>query len=214
MAADGQSPDFDAGFEPPTLLSWFVAARAAMMAGRTGIAVGACSRCTAPLTVSRRLRVQIPCPHCATLRDGPAGEILFDQWTEPWTAAAKTDQFQIEYRLKWQDAEEGGGCPGCGLIVSPGARNCGRCGSNLWISEEGLPKRQLAVLMEGTRNGQPVRTVMSLPAGIRALQADATLGAAASTKGVVSRTLLLGCGGLLALTVLGVGLIIVFMKAC
>ena len=232
MAADGQSPTFDVAFTPLAMSAWFEAARHAMARGTPGIALGACVACHAPLTVSRRLHVELTCPHCSSVRQGLASEILFDQWTEPWTSAKGT-HFDLEYRLVWNDgSEQGGGCPACGAptpLEAPSHR-CHRCHAVAWVGEAGpataaiepnpsFPRaagqrRQLAVRVDGTRGGRSIRLTLAIPAGLAALRADAAAGAAHSTERSVLGIVGVGCVSLIALVVLSTTLLIAFVKAC
>src|SRR5262245_60255346 len=76
FAADGQPANFDASFTPAKLVQWFSAARAAMARGAPGVAVGHCSKCHAPLVVSSKTPVRLPCPHCQVPVEGVASEVL------------------------------------------------------------------------------------------------------------------------------------------
>src|SRR5262245_9973939 len=82
MGADGQPASFEAAFTPLQLAAWFGAARAQMANGTPGVAVGACVKCHAPLAVSSREQVSLPCPHCQTPVTGEASAVLVDQWPE------------------------------------------------------------------------------------------------------------------------------------
>src|SRR5579863_2535750 len=64
LAAHGQPTAFETALAVPRLLAWFAAARVAMAQGMPGVAVGACAACQAPLVVSSRDPIALPCPHC------------------------------------------------------------------------------------------------------------------------------------------------------
>src|SRR5262245_55517150 len=115
FAADGQPPNFEASFAPTKLLQWLAAARVAVSRGALGIAVGHCGRCQAPLVISSRTPVSLPCPHRKTPVEGVAADLLVDQWCEPWARVEGGDA-DLEYRLALIDDGTGiaAGCAHCG----------------------------------------------------------------------------------------------------
>jgi hypothetical protein len=122
VAADGQPQDFDTAFGPVRLAEWLAHARAAMAAGTLGVVLGACSSCGAPLALSSRDRISLPCPHCTEPVAGTTSEVLVDQWTEPWARVTGGDM-DLEYRLVLLEAARGvsAGCPAC---AAPPRRGC------------------------------------------------------------------------------------------
>ncbi len=209
MAADGQPDDFDAAFTVPALLRWMVAARAAMAAGSPGVAVGACERCRAPLLLSSREPVALPCPHCAEPVTGGAAETLVDQWTEPW-ARVEGSGASLEYRLAVVDDRGGAtaGCAACGLPTAardPSMR-CGRCGAATWVTrvERGGATRrvQLGVRIDGARAGRPVHRLVSVAEGEVTLRRDGALGTAAESGRSLLGLTGIGCAIAIGLAVL------------
>jgi hypothetical protein len=213
FAADGQPVSFDASFTPTKLSQWFAAARAAMARGAPGIAVGHCARCRAPLVVSSKTPVRLPCPHCQVPVEGLASEVLVDQWCEPW-ARTKGEGVDLEYRLAFVDDASGqaAGCANCGLPCAPNdpAMHCKRCRSVIWVARGDDPNAppgqgwrvQLGVRVNGTRGGRPFNALVSIVQGDQMLRTDAAVGSSSeSSKSLLGLTGI-GCAVAITITVL------------
>jgi hypothetical protein len=215
IAADGQPQDFDTAFSPPRLLEWFAYARGAMAAGIPGVAMGACASCGAPLAVSSRDPVSLPCPHCSEPVTGTTGSVLVDQWTEPWTRVAG-GALDVEYRLVLLEDARGvaAGCPACAAPTpanEPSSR-CATCGATTWVPR-GEGRVQLAVRVDGTRNGQPYRALVPIVMGEALLRGDAVRGVGARSGSSLLGFTGIGCASALAvatLVVVGVWIAIHF----
>jgi uncharacterized Zn finger protein (UPF0148 family) len=206
FGADGQPADFDAAFNAPRLLRWFAHARMAMARGAPGIAVGTCTRCDAPLLVSSKEPVSLPCPHCQVPVEGTAESVLADQWAEPW-ARVEGHEMALEYRLATVDdaSTPSAGCPWCGIPIAPNDPStvCPRCRAVTWVAREGGKRMQLAVRIDGTRQQRPFNTMVSLAQGEAMLRRDLSMGAAAGAGAGLLGVTGIGCAIAIALTVLG-----------
>jgi hypothetical protein len=210
FAADGQPAQFDAAFTPNRLAQWFAAARVAMARGAPGIAVGHCARCQAPLVVSSKTPVRLPCPHCQVPVEGLATDVLVDQWCEPW-ARASGEGVDLEYRLALVEDGAGqvAGCAHCGLPSPPGepGNQCKRCRSVVWVTRGPDPdvppgqgwRVQLGVRVNGTRFGRPFAALVPIVQGEHMLRVDAAIGSSSeSGKSLLGLT---GIGCAIAVTV-------------
>ncbi|HEX8791629.1 MAG TPA: hypothetical protein VF765_11810 [Polyangiaceae bacterium] len=204
IAADGQPAGFDPMFNAARLLEWLAYARGAMGAGTPGVAVGACDGCGSPLLVSSRQEMALPCPHCAEPVKGPAGRVLVDQWTEPWTRI-DGDVVDLEYRLVVLEGARGtsAGCAACGAPTPAGdpAMKCASCGAVTWVEREG-GRVQLGVRVDGTRDGKPYKAVVPIVQGESMLSADARRGAGARSSSSLLGITGVGCASLVAAFVL------------
>jgi hypothetical protein len=222
MGADGQPADFDAAFTPMDLLRWFAFARAGMARGQPGIAVGACKRCRAPLVLSSRQPLSLPCPHCRTPVSGEAAQVLVDQWPEPWSRI-EGGGISLEYRLAVVDDSTGitAGCATCGLPTPPNdpATQCARCGQVTWAARETpdtskRPQRtQLGVRVDGTRNGRPFNQLVAIAQAEAMLRNDAAIGTSAESGKSMLGLTGIGCAiaiGLAVLTIFGLTIGIYF----
>jgi hypothetical protein len=216
VAADGQPTDFDPAFTATRLMAWLASARVAMASGAPGIALGACAACSSPLIVSSRESVSLPCPHCSEPVQGPAGDCLVDQWTEPWTRV-EGGGLELEYRLAMIEARSGmsAGCAVCGEPSPANAANeqsdsgepskCRRCGSIVWV-ERGAGPIQLGVRIDGTRDKRPFNALVSIVQGEALLRADAMRGTTGRSGSSMLGATGLGCAtavGVVVLLVLG-----------
>jgi Zn finger protein HypA/HybF involved in hydrogenase expression len=185
-----------------------------MASGMPGIAVGACSKCEAPLVISSKTPVTLPCPHCKKPVEGPAEQVLADQWIEPW-CKVEGGNIDLEYRLAWVDDEVGItlGCPGCGSPVHPAdpAMRCARCNATTWVQRSGK-RMMLAMRVDGTRHARPAKATLSLAQGEAALRSDQMLGASADSGTSLLGVTGIGCAIAFALTVLVIVVIIVVAK--
>ena len=223
ISADGQPALFDVAFTPARLLQWIRAARAAMMRGAPGVAIGACSRCASPLVLSSKADLALPCPHCKEPVRGTAAALLVDQWPEPWAHVASA-AMSLEYRVTSIDdnTEPTAGCPGCGAPTprEDPSNVCRRCGVCIWVTREadldgdGAPEKrrmQLGVRVDGTRQELPANAVVSLAQGEAMLRQDSALAAASESGASLTNIVGIGCAIAAALTILG---IIVGYAAC
>lgn len=205
FAADGQPAEFDASFTPARFSKWLAAARRAMATGMPGVAVGICPRCDAPLVISSRTAVSLPCPHCKKAVEGTAEQVLVDQWPEPFTKIESGPTMSLEYRLTWNDDASGipGGCPSCGTPSAPDEPNgrCRRCGAVAWIAR-GDKRVQLALRVDGTRHTRPAKATVSLAQGDAMLRSDQVLGASADSGSSLLGVTGVGCAIAFALTLL------------
>jgi len=223
FAADGQPVDFDAAFPPHRLLMWMAAARRAMASGMPGVAVGSCTACGMPLVISSKQPVKLPCPHCKNVVEGPAEQLLVDQWVEPW-AKIETGGLSLEYRLAWVDDSTAitAGCAGCGAPTPADdpAMKCARCQSTTWVERETggeEPKKQrmpssrlealggaqpadasrvrmqLGVRVNGMRMDRPNNVILSIPQGEATLRADNVTGSSASSSSSLLGVTGIGC---------------------
>jgi Zn finger protein HypA/HybF involved in hydrogenase expression len=179
VAADGQPAELDTMFVPARLLQWFGAARVAMANGTPGIAIGACSACSAPLVLSSRDMVALPCPHCREPVSGAAVDVLVDQWPEPWTKV-EGGGLSLEYRLALIDDSTGlsAGCAACG-VPTPAAdptTRCPRCNAATWVPRPGGKRVQLGVRVNGTRGTRPFNAIVPIVQAEHMLRGDAALG--------------------------------------
>ena len=215
MTADGQPSELDPAFSPARLIEWFAYARAAMAAGTPGIALGACPSCHAPLCLSSRDDLTLPCPHCAEPVRGKTADVLVDQWTEPWAHVAG-GRVDVEYRLvSLEDSRGvGAGCGSCGAPSPPEhpSSRCTACGAVTWVSR-GAGRLQLSVRVDGTRDGKPFKAVVPIVTGEGMLRADAARAGDASSGLSLLGVTGVGCaaaiGGLIVLC-LAVGMIVHF----
>jgi hypothetical protein len=216
MAADGQPASFDAAFTPRQLLAWFAAARGQMANGTPGVALGACSACHAPLLVSSREPVSLPCPHCQTPVTGEAAAVFVDQWPEPW-AKAEGGGLSLEYRLAVVDDATAvtAGCAVCGLptpINDPSMR-CRRCRGVVWVSR-GERRMQLGVRVDGTRAGHPFKALVPICQGEHMLRHDAALGASSESNRSLLGITGVGCaiGAAVILVPIVIGIVFAIAK--
>jgi predicted RNA-binding Zn-ribbon protein involved in translation (DUF1610 family) len=203
VAADGQPADFDPSFDPVRLLAWFAYARLAMAAGTPGVALGACAACRSPLVLSSREAMSLPCPHCGEAVTGASGEILLDQWTEPWTRVEGGSAMRLEYRLVWLDAKSGlsAGCSACGAPTPPGdgdaTDRCPNCGSVTWVAR-GDTRMQLGVRVDGTRDGRPFKGLVPIAQAEAMLRMDASRGSSARAGTSFLGATGIGCAAVIA----------------
>jgi len=189
FAADGQPAQLDTMFPAGRLLQWFGAARVAMANGTPGVAIGACVTCHAPLVLSSRDPIALPCPHCSEPVTGTAGDVLVDQWPEPWTKV-EGGGIELEYRLALLDDATGlsAGCAACGVptpAADPSSR-CPRCGAATWAVRASGNRVQLGVRVNGTRGGRPFNAIVPIVQAEHMLRSDAAIGTSAQS----GRTLL------------------------
>jgi hypothetical protein len=204
VAADGQPQDFDPAFSPIRLLEWLAYARAAMVAGTPGVVLGACSACRAPLAVSSRDPVSLPCPHCGEPVVGTTASVLVDQWTEPW-ARVTGGLLDVEYRLALLDDAQGisAGCPACAAPTrakDPSSR-CAACGATAWVPR-GEGRLQLGVRIDGTREGRPYRALVPIVMGEALLRGDEARGTSARSGSSLLGVTGVGCASALAVSIL------------
>lgn len=215
VAADGQPSAFDASFDPTRFLRWLASARAQMARGAIGVAVGSCPRCASALVVSSRDEVRLPCPHCQTEVVGPGAKVLVDQWPEPWTrvgGGGGSAASSSEYRVTEVDDRSGvtAGCAGCGAPTPPNdpATRCARCGAVVWVERPGPPEDptprrvQLGARVDGTREGRPFNTVVSLPQAEQMLRRDLMMDATATSQSSLLGVTGLGCAIAVAVAIL------------
>jgi hypothetical protein len=218
FGADGHPVGFDASFTPGRFAKWLAAARHAMAGGMPGVAVGVCPKCDSPLVVSSKTPVTLPCPHCKKPVEGPAEQVLADQWPEPW-CKVEGGQIDMEYRLAWNDEASGivAGCPACGAPADPDdpTGRCRRCGAVTWVERgEGADRKkvQLALRVDGMRQGRPAKATLPLAQGEAALRADQMLGASADSGSSLLGVTGIGCAIAFAVLILLVIFIIVVAK--
>lgn len=213
FTADGQPANFDASFAPAKLTQWFNAARVAMARGAPGIAVGHCARCHAPLVVSSKTPVRLPCPHCQHPVEGVAHDVLVDQWCEPFSHVVG-EGVDLEYRLAL--VEDNGaataGCAHCGLPTAPNdpGLQCKRCRSATWVTRGGDPtvpagqgwRMQLGVRVNGTRAGRPFNVLVPIVQGDQMLRTDAAIGSSSESGKSLLGITGIGCAIAVSLTIL------------
>jgi hypothetical protein len=222
FAADGQPVDFDAAFPVHRLMLWMQAARRAMASGMPGVAVGCCAGCSMPLVISSKQPVTLPCPHCKKAVQGPAEQVLVDQWPEPWSKI-ETGGISLEYRLAWVDDSTAitAGCAGCGAPTAADdpAMQCPRCRSVTWVEREvddenvegGKAKRrmQLGVRINGNRQDRPYNVILSIPQGEATLRSDNVMSSSASSSSSLLGVTGIGCAVAMALfTMMCIGIAI------
>ncbi len=207
LGADGQPAGFEPSFTPAQLAEWFAYARNAMASGALGVALGACPACRAPLAISSRQPVSLPCPHCGEVVQGNAAAVLVDQWTEPWTHVAGGN-VDVEYRLVMLEDTRGisAGCAACGMPTpaSDPSSRCSSCGAVTWVPArtEGGARLQLGIRVDGMRNGVPFKAVVPIVTGEGMLRADAAHGTSARSGTSLVNVTAMGCASALALAVL------------
>jgi hypothetical protein len=215
FGADGQPAALEASFTPQQLLAWFSAARMQMARGTPGVAVGACAKCHAPLLLSSREPVSLPCPHCHTPVTGEAAAVLVDQWPEPW-AKAEGGGLSLEYRLAQVDDTTAitAGCAACALPtpVNDPALRCRRCNAVTWVTR-GARRLQLGVRIDGTRGGQPFKALVPICQGEHMLRHDAALGASSESGRSLLGITGVGCAVAAALVIIPIVIGIVFAIA-
>ena len=216
FAADGQPAAFETMFEPAALVRWFGAARHAMASGRLGVALGACAKCHAPLVVSSREAVRLPCPHCQTPLQGEAATVLVDQWPEPW-CRVEGGGLALEYRLATVDDTTGvtAGCAACGLATpanEPGT-HCRRCNAVTWVLRGTGRRAQLGVRVDGTRAGHPFKALVPICHGEQMLQRDAVTSASAESGRSLMGITGVGCAIGTALVIVPIVIGIVYAMA-
>jgi hypothetical protein len=185
----------------------------AMASGALGVALGACSACGSPLVVSSRETVSLPCPHCRESVQGAAGEVLVDQWTEPW-ARVQGGGLELEYRLTVIEDRSGlsVGCPTCGTPAASndGSDRCPQCGSVTWLRREGDRGRiQLGVRVDGLRDRRPFKTLLPIALGEAMLRADVARGHSGRSGNSLLGATAIGCAavfGIVVLVALGIAL--------
>lgn len=202
IAADGQPVDFDAMFAAPRLLLWFGAARFAMAQGMPGVAIGACTHCAVPLTVSSREPLRLPCPHCQEPVSGPGGEVLVDLWPEAW-AKVEGGGMDLEYRLAILEDSGGiaAGCAACAMptpLEDPSPR-CRRCNAVTWIVRPSGQRVQMGVRINGTRGDRPFKVVVPIAQGEAMLRSDAAIGTSDKSGKTVLGFTGVGCAVAVAL---------------
>jgi hypothetical protein len=212
FAADGQPAEFDASFEPARLARWIASARAAMARGTVGVAVGACTRCSAALLLSSKSPLRLPCPHCQTPVEGPAAAVLIDQWPEPFAKVEAGPELQLEYRIAVVEDRTAvtAGCAACGnpTPAQDASMVCRRCGAVAWLEREGPAedpgKRriQLGVRVDGTRGMRPFNMVVSLAQGEQMFRSDMAQGSSASSGRSLLNFTGIGCAVIVAGTIL------------
>ncbi len=218
VSADGQPAQFDVAFTPTRLLQWVRSARAAMMRGTPGVAIGACVRCGSPIVLSSRAELALPCPHCREPVRGEAGAVLIDQWPEPW-ARVEGGDLSLEYRVASIDdkTEPTAGCASCG---APSPREdpsdrCRRCGACIWVVRDadldgdGTAERrriQLGVRVDGTRQGRPANALVSLAQGEAMLRSDSMLATNAASGKSTEAVFGIGCAVAFGLFILICGI--------
>ena len=216
FAADGQPAAFETMFEPAALVRWFGAARHAMASGRLGVALGACAKCHAPLVVSSREAVRLPCPHCQTPLQGEAATVLVDQWPEPW-CRVEGGGLALEYRLATVDDTTGvtAGCAACGLATpanEPGT-HCRRCNAVTWVLRGTGRRAQLGVRVDGTRAGHPFKALVPICHGEQMLHRDAVTSASAESGSSLMGVTGVGCAIGTALVIVPIVIGIVYAMA-
>jgi len=212
FGADGQPADFDVAFDANRLFRWLASARVAMSRGTVGVALGACARCSAALVLSSRQALSLPCPHCQTPVEGTAAALLIDQWPEPFTRVSGGSILQAEYRVGVLEDRAGiaAGCAACGAPTAPTdpSTQCRRCHAITWVERPGpiedpTPRRiQLAVRIDGTRDGQPFQAVVPVIQGEQFLRRDLAQGSSARSGSRVMGFTGIGCAALFAVTLL------------
>jgi uncharacterized Zn finger protein (UPF0148 family) len=191
----------------------------AMASGALGVAVGACRACGSPLVVSSREGISLPCPHCREPVGGAAGEVLVDQWTEPW-ARVDGGGLDLEYRLAVIEGKTGlaVGCPTCGTPApsDDGSDRCPQCGSVTWVRRAGEPGRiQLGVRVDGLRDKRPFKTLLPIALGEAMLRADVARGHSGRSGNSLLGATAIGCAAVLAIVVLvslGIALAVHFAR--
>jgi len=212
FGADGQPAEFDVAFDPSRLFRWFASARAAMSHGTVGVALGACSACSAALILSSNQALSLPCPHCQLPVEGTAGALLIDQWPEPFGVVASGSSLHVEYRLSVLEDRAGisAGCAACGAPTAPNDPRvrCGRCHAITWASRPGptedpAPRRiQLGVRIDGVRSGQPFHAIVPIIQGEQMLRTDIVHGTSARSGSRVMGLTGIGCAAIFAFTLL------------
>ena len=175
-----------------------------MAAGTPGVVLGACPGCGAPLAVSSRDPVSLPCPHCAEPVVGTTAGVLVDQWTEPWTRVTG-GLLDVEYRLVLLEDARGlsAGCPACAAptpATDPSSR-CATCGATAWV-QRGDGRSQLGVRVDGTRDGRPYKALVPIVMGEALLRADAARGTSARSGSSLLGATGVGCASALAVSIL------------
>ncbi|WP_394848964.1 hypothetical protein LZC95_16125 [Pendulispora brunnea] len=208
FGADGQPAHFDVAFDANRLFRWFASARVAMARGAVGVALGACSHCCSALVVSSRQAMSLPCPHCQTPVEGTAGALIIDQWPEPFMLVSAGSALQAEYRISVLEDRAGiaAGCAACGTPTPPNdpSVHCPRCKAVTWVerpgpSEDPTPRRvQLAVRIDGTRDGQSFRAVLPVIQGEQSLRRDIAHGSSVSSGSRLMGLTGVGCAILFA----------------
>jgi hypothetical protein len=205
IAADGAPPHVDASFPVVGLLRWLAAARVAMASGHPGVALGPCPKCRAPLVVSSRHPVRLPCPHCGVVREGVAADLLVDQWPEPWSRVEGAGT-SLEYRVAVVDdaAYATAGCAHCGwpTPANETAARCARCGAATWATRPDGKRVQLGVRIDGERSGVPMHALVPVVQGEAMLRTDAARTASADTGSSMLGVTGVGCAIAIALAVL------------
>ena len=217
FGADGQPAGFETNFTAPALLKWFGAARHAMATGKPGVAIGGCAKCRAPLVLSSRAPVSLPCPRCQVPVAGDAATVLVDQWPEPW-CNVEGGGLSLEYRLAVVEDTTGvtAGCAACGLATpanEPGNR-CRRCNAVTWVTRENGRRLQLGVRVDGTRQGHPWKALMPICQGEQVLMRDAAIGAQAESGKSLMGVTGVGCaiGTALVLVPIVIGIVYAMAK--
>ncbi len=219
IAADGQPAGFEASLTPAQLAEWFAYARGATAAGTLGVVVGACAACRAPVALAPSQPVSLPCPHCGEAVEGPASEVLVDQWTEPW-ARVSGGEVDAEYRLVMLEDASGtsAGCAACGTACPPGdpKGRCPACGAIAWTTPRtpGGSRLQLAVRVDGTRGDVPFKSVFPVITGEAMLRAEAARGVSARSGTSLVNVTAVGCASALGIGVLLAVLVAIAFHHC
>ncbi|MEI7891787.1 MAG: hypothetical protein WCI05_01775 [Myxococcales bacterium] len=218
LAADGQPVDCGVAFSATRPVHGCSAARGAMASGTPGVAVGACRRCQTAVVVPPSQPVTLLCPHCREPRPGPAADMLLDLWPEPWCRIEGAN-LDIEYRLVLLDAARGVavGCAACGAPTPPDhpSSTCSRCRAVTWVVRPDRSRVQLAVKVDGTREGRPFKALVPVLQGEMMLRQDTSFGLRVGSGSSVLGMTGLGCALALALAIMcaaGIGFAIYFSK--
>jgi hypothetical protein len=207
VAADGTPAAFDVAFVPSKIVGWFGAARIATAHGAPGVAVGACSACSTPLTIAYEAPVVLPCPHCSEPVSGAAVDVLVDQWPEPWTKV-EGGGIDLEYRLGLFDDKTGiaAGCATCGAPTPPNdpAVRCRTCGAATWVVRPNGVRVQLGARVNGMRGPRPFNAVVPIGHAEAMLRQDAALGSNDRSGGALLGFTGVGCAIFIALGVVGI----------
>ncbi len=204
-------------FDAARLVQWFAAARVAMSNGTPGVAIGACAACHAPLVVSSRDPIALACPHCKEPVTGAAGDVLVDQWPEPWTKV-EGGGVALEYRIALLDDSTGlsAGCAACGVptpATDPASR-CRRCNAATWVARPGGKRVQLGVRVNGTRGGRPFNAIVPIVQAEHMLRSDAVLGTSDRSGKTILGVTGVGCAIAASLFVLAIlGIVIAVLLA-
>jgi hypothetical protein len=136
-----------------------------------------------------------------------------DQWPEPWSKV-EGGGLSLEYRLAVVDDSTGvtAGCPACGFATPANdpAMRCRRCNAVTWVVRDGGRRMQIGVRIDGTRAGQPFKTLAPICRGEQMLRTDAAVGAQAESGKSLLGVTGVGCAIAAALFVIPIVLGIVY----